>query len=428
MKRNIIIAIALAGLCLGAYFSGRAYQRSRVPVASPTDPPIPITDPSGDFGDFVYQNIAKISFADLYDTLRSVPAQVRIDWLHEIEQAPEGERKIAALCEYLRALVQIDSAQAADLVIQLKRHRSPAMEAVISAALPSAMPQLVNMLLKLPSVVRTFGLTDHLGIVIEEWAQIDPEAVAQFLDVHKELPIQEYDSALVKTWAGIDARAAWNWLEAHSKDISPFARQAWLSGWFNADPDGAIDYALSHVNDAKLSHAITSLASELFQQDQQRATEFIERLPTTELRQDALTTIADLWSPSSLNDWSPSSAAAFIVEFPPAEWPKNLSDVLGRWRDIAASELVAWIAQLSPELQTSVIALFPAPSSFEPEQDFLALLQLGDSTVRSKLLRQMMQRLGSEVQLSPKEALARLRLSEEQKAELGAFLPEAPKP
>lgn len=424
MKRNIIFAMVLAGLCLGAYFFGRAYQRLH--VSPPTS--VAVVNPSANFGDFVYQNIAKISFADLYETLRRAPAQTRVEWLHEIEEAPEGPRKIAALCGFLRALVQVDPRQAGDLVIQVKRHRSPAMEAVISAALPSAMPQLVGMLLRLPTVVRTFGLTDHLNIVIEDWTQIDPEAAAQFLDMHKELPIQEYDTALFKTWAGIDAIAAGNWLQAHSKDISPFARRAWLTGWFSADPEGAINYALSHVNEANLSDAITSLASEVFEQNQQKGREFIERLPTTELRKGALARIADLWSPSSLNDWSPSSAAAFIIEFPTAEWPKNFSDVLGRWRDIAASELVAWIAQLSPQLQTSVIALFPAPSSVEPEDDFLPLLQLAGSTIRSKLLEQMVKQFGSNNQSSPKEVLARLRLSPQQRAELAAFLPEGDKP
>jgi hypothetical protein len=425
MKRNIIVATALAGLCLGAYFSGRSYQRSQASVADPTGPPtaVSVVNPSANFGDFVYNNIAKISFADVYQALRIAPTRLRADWLHQIEKAPESPHKIAALCGYLRALAQVDPLQAGDLVVELKRHRSPAMEAVISAALPSAMPQLVKMLLKLPPAVRTYGLTDHLAIALEDWAQIDPRAVADFLDAHNQLPIQEYDIALLKNWAGIDARAAWNWLEAHSQNISPFARAYWLGGWFGADPEGAIDYGLSHVHAANMSDAITSLAPELFQQNELKARDFIRRLPTIELRQDALSRIADLWSPLSLNEWSPRNAAAFIVQFAPGEWPKNFSNVMGRWRDLAASDLVAWIAQLPSQLQINVIDRFPAPSSFEPEQDFLPLLQLSDSDVRSKLLQQMVQRLGSEVQSSPKEALASLKLSPEKKTELAAFLP-----
>ena len=119
-----------------------------------------------------------------------MPAQVRIEWLHAIEQAPEGPRKIAALRGYLRALVQIDPVQAGELIVELKRHRSPAMESVLSAALPSAMPQLVSILLKLPPAVRTYGLTDHLAIALEDWAQIDPTAVADFLDAHNQLPFR----------------------------------------------------------------------------------------------------------------------------------------------------------------------------------------------------------------------------------------------
>ena len=381
-----------------------------------------------DFGNVFYHDIAKIPFADLYETLRSVPAQVRSHWLAEIEQASEGPRKIAALCGFLRALVQIDPVEAGDLVVHLKRHRSPAMDAMISAALPSAMPQLVNMLLKLPPEVRNYALTDHLAIVIDEWAQIDPHAVTRFFDVHKEIPIQEYSASFLKNWAGIDAQAAWKWLEAQSKNVSPFSVESWLTGWFDADPEAATNYALTHVQEEKLHSAIEALVPELFQQDKRKAQNFVDRLPTKELRQGALTRIADLGSPLSLNEWPAPDAASFIVQFPPTEWPENLSNVIGRWRDVAASELVGWIAQLPPEARNNVIERFPAPSSFEPEYDFLPLLELSDSSVRSKLLRQMVQRLGSETQSAPKEAFARLRLSPEQKAELAAFLPEAPTP
>jgi hypothetical protein len=429
MKRNIIIASALAALCLAAYFTGRTYYHSHLTVvnADPSKTTVAVNPPAN-FGHFIYDNIAKVPFAELYETLRRVPTQVRIEWLRQIEQVPEGPRKIAALCGFLRALVQLDPTQAGDLVVQLKRHRSPAMEAVISAALPSAMPEFANMLLKLPPAVRTYGLADHLALAIEDWAQIDPKAVAKFLDAHKELPIQDYDSALLRTWAGINAAAAWKWLEAHSRKISPFAREWWLNGWFSADPEGAIRYALSHVNDANFSNAIASLAPELFQQDQRKAREFIVHLPTTELRQSALSRIADLWSPLSLDEWSPRSAAGFIVQFPPAEWPENFSKLMGRWRDTAAAELVAWIAQLPPQSQAHAIDLFPAASSVEPEEDFLPLLQVGDSNVRSKLLQQMLKQLGLGTQLSPKEALARLNLSQKQKAELAALLAADDKP
>jgi hypothetical protein len=416
MKRNSVIACAVAGICCGTYFFGRTYERSHGSIIA-----VDAINPSANFGGLVYHEIAKISFTKLYETLRGASAQMRVDWLQEIERLPEGSRKVAALCGYLRALVQIDPVQAGDLVIQLKRHRSPAMEAVISAALPSAMPELIKMLLKLPLEVRTYGLTDHLGIAVEDWAKIDPEAAAQFLDAHNEF---EYRAALLRTWAGIDAKAAWSWLQRNAKkNTLPFDEEAWLIGWFRANSKDAVNYAFSNVSNVTFSEAIASLASELFQHDEQEAKQFVERLPTPELRQGALTRIADLASPASQNEWSPRSAATFIVQFASTDWPKNFSNVMGRWRDTGVAELVAWIGQLSPQLQANIIDFFPAPSSVKPEEDFLPLLQLGDSNIRSRLLQQMVKQLGSEIQSSPKEAVARLKLSSEQKAALAALLP-----
>src|SRR5205823_3627121 len=104
-------------------------------------PATQITLPAN-FGHVVYQDLATLSFADLYETMRTAPLRERTEWLQQIEDMPEGPRKISALCSFLRALVQIDPTAAGDLVIHLKRHRSPAMDAIISAAPPSAMPQL----------------------------------------------------------------------------------------------------------------------------------------------------------------------------------------------------------------------------------------------------------------------------------------------
>ena len=72
MKIKTIFAIAVTALCLGAYFSGRAYQHSRLPVAKSLVSTTAAEgfNTSANFGDFVYQHIATIPFANLYETLR----------------------------------------------------------------------------------------------------------------------------------------------------------------------------------------------------------------------------------------------------------------------------------------------------------------------------------------------------------------------
>lgn len=426
MRRNLVILSTLAAFCVTAYFSGRAYEHSRFTPAISVSPVSGLTEspanPPVDLGNVVYHDLARISFADLYETLRDATPPQRVEWLCDIEQTPEGPRKIAALCGFFRALVQADPRMAAELVIKLPRHRGPAMDAMISAAPPAAMPDLAEMLLKVPSAARNFGLTDHLGIVIDEWTQVDPDAVVRFFDQHEKLP-QQYSHSFVQIWAGIDAEAARSWLDAHSQNLSEFDVESWLAswltGWFSADPQAAINYAFTHVKDDKFSDAIVCLAPELFEQDQPSAKAFIERLPTTELRQEALNEVARLGSSFGSSEYPPSVVARFLLQFPSTEWPKRFSDVIGSWRYLEAAELLDWISRLPPTVQTEVVSQFPAPSIDEPEQDFLAVLRLSDSNLREKLLRQLVSKLASENQ-SVGEAVAKLNLSSEQKAELAA--------
>jgi hypothetical protein len=429
MKRSLIILAALVALCLTAYFLGRAYQRSHVVVAPPHAAALPAPTASprnlpADFGNVVYRDLAKISFADLYETLRDATPQFRTEWLREIEQTPESPRKIAALCGFFRALVQSDPRMAADLVIQLPRHRGPAMEAMVAAAPPSAMPDLAEMLLKVPSAARNFGLTDHLAIVIDEWAQVDPDAVVRFLDQHKELPLQEYGESFVHTWAGLDAEAARKWMDAHSEYLSELGFQSWLTGWFKADSKAATAFALAHVDDKSMGGTVTSLASEIFQQDQVGARQFVQRLPNSKMRRDALQDIAYL---ASWPDWSedapPSAVANLIVQFPTIEWPEKLSDVLEEWRRVAAVDLLDWISRMQPEIQAKVIDNFPAPDPELPEPTFLPVLQLPPSNARTKLLRRLITGLESENQ-SASEVVAKLKISPAQKEELESLLPE----
>jgi hypothetical protein len=438
MKRDGLIGAALITLCFSAYVCGRGYQSSVSPrvgvLASPT--PATTPNPPADFGNVVYRDLANISFTDLYETVRQARAQNRVQWLHELEEAPESPRKIGALCGFFRALVQADPKMAADLVINLPRHRGPAMDAMISAAPPSAMPVLAEMLLKVPEAGRNYQLTDHLAVVIDEWAQVDPEAAAQFLDRHtdsQELPIQQYADALVGTWAGIDHESAWTWFESHSDDLSGFCVESWLNGWFEADQDGAIKFALEHLDDRKFAEASTSFAPHLFQQDPNTAKRFIEKLAIAELRKQALSGISsEAGSPDYLEDYQPDVVSKFIVQFPLDEWPDRFSDVINRWRFRDIPGLLNWISTLPQDAQAKVIENFPEPISYEREAELLPVLQRPESELRTKLLRQLVLGMQSDVERfenrTAREAIEKLQLSAEQKAELASFLPKKDNP
>jgi len=440
VKRNVLIAGMIVLLfCWGSYVAGRARQRSELRRVAFTVSPTPTSTPVNlppDFGQRVYTDIANLSFADLYETVRDAKPELRTKWLEQVEETPESPRKVSALLGFFRALVQADPQTAADLVINLPRHRGPAMDAMISAAPPSAMPILAEMLLKVPSAARNYQLTDHLADVIDEWTQVDPEAVARFLDRHsdqQEFQNPDYADALIGTWAGIDHESAWKWLQSHLNDPSEYHVASWLNGWFEGDQDGAIKFALEHLDDSKFADASTSFGRRLFQQDPNTAKKFIEKLPTAELRKQAVNEIAsEAGSPDYSEDYQPDVVSKFIAQFPLDEWPKDFSSVINRWRFRDIPGLLNWISSLPQDAQAKVIEDFPEPISYEREAELLPVLQLPESDLRTNLLRQLMLGMQSDVERfekqSVREAIEKLQLSAEQKKELTTFLPKKDNP
>jgi hypothetical protein len=412
MKREVFIGIGTAVLCLAAVVCGRAYQHARSalppPLASPTSVAIQASVPT-DFGRVLYRDLANISFADLYETIRDAAPQSRVEWLNEIEQTSESQRKVAALCAFFRALVQSDPQMAADLVINLPRHRGPSMDAMIAAAPPSAMPILAEMLLKVPREARNFGLTDHLQVVMDEWAQIDPEAVALFLDHHKDLELEQYADAFLETWAGLDHDTAWKWLQSRFGDAKESKLEPWLRGWFSADQGSAVAFALEHVDDVHFGEALAGLAPDLFEISESRAKEFLDKLPPGDVRQSALSGIASL-ATDFASDYSPETTAKFIVQFPASEWPPQLSSVFERWFQLRSTELLNWIQALPPDVQKSVVENFPEPMWDKPEPDLLPVLDMPQSELRTSLLRRLVAGLQKKV--------SELRLPDKYKTEI----------
>lgn len=431
MNRAGLIAAICCALCATAYFSGRAFERAHraapAAIALPAPASVPTSpEPPADFGEHFYADVGSLSFADVYEIISSADARAREVWLHQIEGTPEGPRKIAALCEFFRALVQIDPKVAGDLVVKLKRHRSPAMEAIIFGAPPSAMSQLSDMLLRLPDEVRYFNSIDNLEMVVGEWAMIDPKAAADFVDQHNDLPVDQYGYALLGSWGEMDPEGALKWMQKHSDQDLAGAAIDWLRGWFTADAQRATDYALMHADDPLLAMAVPRIASGVFDRDQTAAKQFIQRLPNSKMRQDALEDIVTLASPDLAGDASAAGVANFILQFPDTEWPSGFSTALEEWRKIAASELYDWIERLPPDVQAKVIENFPGPEWRDEDSSFLPVLQLRDLDLRHRLLQRMIAVLNRYT--SPQEVISKMHISEDYRTELSALLREVPPP
>ena len=422
MRRAAIVLGIVFCLALSGYVAGRAYERAAQPRSAATPPPAvaenrPVAPAA--FGLSIHERLERLEFREVFENVRRADPEQRQEWLRQIEGMPANPRKVAALCAFLRALVQVDAHAAGDAVVNLKRYRSSAMQAVVEAAPPAAMPHLLDMLLRLPHEVRTYQ-EDHLLIALDQWAHIDPEAVAKFLDEHERFRTRDSVSSFVFTWAALDRDAAWAWLQQLPESTSGDAVRDWLDGWYSSEPDAASAWAEQNSGDARFKDAVLSMAVNLFEQDAARTRDYVSRLPSREMRQEALELLVADYSSRYDRAADLRKTADLLTEFPAEEWPDDLSRFCDRWRDSDVGELFRWLLELPSPYQQKIVESIPTADSEHPEKDLVAALRLPPSDVRSAILRQLLRDDGSSERAG--DWLDGLKLARDDRAELQRWL------
>jgi len=446
MKRTKLVGLTVCVLCGIAFFVGWKSASGRTPIVQqhvrlPGSPPPPRAMPP-DFGSEIYRSLGSVPFSEYYDLLHRAGRELRMQWLQQLNDAPEGARKIAALCAFFRAFVRVDPRTACEVVIALPRHRAPAIDAMVDAAPPMAMPELAEMMYKLPYNARNYSLTDHLELVVSKWAQVDPHAVVRFLESCQErsnrqeqvdpdgvdfvrTPLQ-YSGSLIRAWAGIDHTEAREWLEKQDLNEAWSLSEEWLKGWFETDLDSATTYALSHSDDKQVRSVLTDFSLSIFDQSDKAGIEFIKKLPTPEMRSDALDSLARCATDhTSALAYAPSAVAKCLVQFPMAEWPEKFGEVIADWLSEQPNECAGWVTQLPPEMQTRFVQQYPIPDLElpNPEWGLMVLLNLPQSDFRKQLIEHVMPQLKS-ASGPVREIVEQMNIPDRYKAEISPLLPE----
>src|SRR4051812_36049170 len=107
----VLLAVALAAVVAGRRFEERVLaarlQRDSHALVSST--------PSASAAVLSHRelratDVLGLPFSELYEALRSAPAEARKKWAAELEKMPEGPRKTAALSGFYKLLIQFDPA------------------------------------------------------------------------------------------------------------------------------------------------------------------------------------------------------------------------------------------------------------------------------------------------------------------------------
>ena len=307
------------------------------------------------------ERIGRALFVDVYRSLRSTSAGEHLTYLHSIQELPQGRDRRAALTAFFQAMASVNPQEAVDLVRQIgKDDLERAVDAVLGATAAPYTAGLVKMLLDLPADIDPEWRERKLKGQMYYWAALDPTAAAQFADKYQSVYPGLAAEGILQCLAAADVPAADRWLTEHP-DLAgqPETMSNYLRGLYQNDPARARRYLIEHAADEAVQPSLKGVARLTFLSSADEAAQFISSLPTSDARRIALDGILDTnIEPFSDSETSLTALCAgmaeWVTKFPPEEWPKVMSQFLGKWRRLDPDGSVSWMAKLSSPTRAAI--------------------------------------------------------------------------
>ena len=374
------------------------------------------------------RNIATVPFTQLYDILRTASPEQVAAWARELEQMPEGPRRMAAVTSFYKSLIQVDPSAAIKAIHDAENLsvRDLAIEALLKTAPESIWGEIAEMFLHLRKPVNVNSRED----VIWRWSMVDPGAASHFIETHPEKDEKGEDGrllALLANWGEIDPTAAKAWLEEDVARQTRDAFRGFVCAWASADRAAAIDYAVANAGRANFDEAIKDLAYYMFPKHPEDSRALVVRLPPAQARLAVenimgKTTAVFLHAPEGYQR-PPEEAARWVVALPIELWSDGIGAVVNGWMRKDPEEAVSWMNQLPAATRDVALADVCRTAWLEDAEKAVALgMAISNPKLRDEALGEFAKRLGED-RAEALERLEQLQLSRGQKAYLRKVMP-----
>jgi hypothetical protein len=373
-----------------------------------------------DLSKVTVENLAQVEFEQAYELLRSAPPETLTGWAKRLEAMPTSPRKSAAIAAFYKALAQVDTKQAVDLVLQIRGRdaRTIAASAVEATAPPTSGAEVARMLL----MIDQFG--GSLPLLLSSWSEADPVSASAFAEAHLHKVEPYAIGTLLNNWAAVDPLAAPQWLER----LAPSHRDAtvyrdFYSGWLEHDQAAAVQHLVAHSSDEQLAGAAAEAAGALFRESAAVAYAFITDVENTALKVSAINAIAG-GAGGRVEGGAPvDRVARWLFTLPHELVGPQLGALVTVWRETDPAAVASWIGEMSQQKRDWVAAnVCLQARSYPPGRYLEAGLAIHDPQLRAETLRAALQQIGT-----PKKAqkvVRRLNLAPPAAAELERIIAE----
>lgn len=278
----------------------------------------------------------------------------------KFNDAPTDARTLGGMGVFFQVWTQLDPKAALIGAFELKdiTFRKLAAGTVVNSVSPSAAPELISYIMQHPDKDLLEECKNRfLNPLIDNWSSLDPEAASKFMD---ELGDTKNDlnyrarNNIAYNWGTLDPTAALQWVEKQKdKDFvnHDSTYDEVIRGWCLKDIAAASAYVRQHLDDPAAETTASSVAENLFSHDPEDATNWINRLPAGEPRNNAERTIANMWS-----EKDPAAASRWMAALPANEQSNVVGMITRTWAANNWPEASRWIETLSGEVHDNAIS------------------------------------------------------------------------
>jgi hypothetical protein len=415
------LPIAVLGSIAISFYAGRsgaqAIERSRLnsillnrPAVPPAKWPRNSAPEESALTDHArVEEIAAVSFGELWEVMRTTTPERRISWANELLRLPPGTRRNAAVQTFYMAWVDLEPTSAITSLEQIQNEplRRLAMSAVQGAASESTLPSLAEMELRLGYRATSY----YPGAVLSRWATADPPAVAAFLEAHPQTDSGFFYN-VTWSWANVDAERAAAWflkLQLSPSRDPRFPRaedrrrreaaRGLVWGWLDRDRAGAAAFVSGHSDDPDIRETIPEFTESLCARSREEANAFLLSLPNETLQRAALDNLfnrlqriisiregGDDEEPAD-PEITPEDVAPFLVGLPSNLWIDHAGEILQHWDETNTVAAENWLRSLPKDVQSNAIAEFCRRASSEQAQNVVRLTGLLENQQKRDELR-----------------------------------------
>jgi hypothetical protein len=286
--------------------------------------------------------VAAVPFEEVYGVLSRRSSEEIAELARQLQNLPKGPATEIRIVAFFKAWAALDSSAAFASAGMLRRDlKSAALKAVLEGADASGAGLLIPAIADLPKEsLRSSEKAQLLARAIGKWSQVDPVAAAKFLASSGERGMNfsmAYNS-VASNWAARDPAAALAWARQAATKGERFAISGAITGWWKNDPTAAEAYVASHLATREDWQLASTLASNIFSEDPERAKEWVSGLPNEEARKQATAGLTIQWGFSD-----PAAATEWASTLPAGERDQSLAETIGLWTAEDPAAAAQWL-------------------------------------------------------------------------------------